>query len=166
VAALQATSDKASLIDTPRAPVDIGFRAFEVAPDLDALIFQKPLSQATQADLAHFEAATKAATPEVQAARQARVLHNLLLSEGLPLTTSITEVIAGKLYTAADVAIFLGAVSGLELADTLTALKTGSTPPVYLTVYAPWIADDNFLQNIKTQAESLGYSGDKLRLRG
>jgi adenine-specific DNA-methyltransferase len=94
------------------------------------------------------------------------VLHNLLLAEGLPLTTRITEVLAGRLYLAADVAIFLGAVSGIELADTLTKLKTSSNPPVYLTVYAPWITDDNFLQNIKTQAESLGYSGDKLRLRG
>jgi adenine-specific DNA-methyltransferase len=147
-------------------PVDTGFRAFDIVQDLDALIFQKPLSQATQEDLAHFEAATLAATPDVQAARQARVLHNLLLAEGLPLTTQITEVIAGKLYIAADVAIFLGAVASNELADTLTALKTSTTPPVYLTIYAPWIADDNFLQNIKTQAESLGFSGDKLRLRG
>jgi adenine-specific DNA-methyltransferase len=88
------------------------------------------------------------------------------LAEGLPLTTQITEVIAGKLYLAADVAIFLGAVASNELADTLTLLKTSTTPPVYLTIYAPWIADDNFLQNIKTQAESLGFSGDKLRLRG
>ncbi|MDI9332895.1 MAG: site-specific DNA-methyltransferase [Cytophagales bacterium] len=164
--ASQAISDKASQHDAAAMPVDIGFRAFEVAPDLDALIFQKPLSEATQADLAHFAAAAVAANPAQQALRQERVLHNLLLSEGLPLTTRITEVLAGRLYLAGDVAIFLGAVNGLELADTLNTLKASNTPPVYLTVYAPWITDDNFLQNIKTQAESLGFSEDKLRLRG
>ena len=166
VLASQAAPDKASQTGTAAAPVDIGFRVFEVAADLDALIFQKPLSEATQADLAHFEAAAIAANPAQQALRQERVLHNLLLAEGLPLTTRITEVLPSRLYLAADVAIFLGAVNGIELADTLTALKASSTPPVYLTIYAPWITDDNFLQNIKTQAESLGYSGDKLRLRG
>jgi hypothetical protein len=35
-----------------------------------------------------------------------------------------------------------------------------------LEVYAPWIADDNFMLGIKTVAESLGYSDDKLKLRG
>ena len=166
ILASQAVSDKASQTGTAAAPVDIGFRVFEVAPDLDALIFQKPLSEATQADLAHFEAAAIAASPGQQALRQDRVLHNLLLAEGLPLTTRITEVLAGRLYLAADVAIFLGAVNGIELADTLAALKASDAPPVYLTIYAPWITDDNFLQNIKTQAESLGFSGDKLRMRG
>jgi len=166
VLASQGVSDRASQPDASRQPVDIGFRVFEVAPDLNAVIFQKPLSEATQADLAHFEVAAIAASPDQQAIRQDRVLHNLLLSEGLPLTTRITEVLAGRLYQAADVAIFLGAVNGIELADTLAALKASDAPPVYLTIYAPWITDDNFLQNIKTQAESLGFSGDKLRMRG
>jgi len=33
-------------------------------------------------------------------------------------------------------------------------------------VYAPWIEDDNFMLGIKTMAETLGFSDDKLRLRG
>ena len=52
------------------------------------------------------------------------------------------------------------------LTDTLRALQTEATAPVYLTVYAPWIADDNFMLGIKTVAETLGFSADKLRLRG
>ena len=48
----------------------------------------------------------------------------------------------------------------------LRALQTEATAPVYLTVYAPWIADDNFMLGIKTVAETLGFSADKLRLRG
>ena len=94
------------------------------------------------------------------------MLHNLLLSESLPLTTVLRTVKDQCLYLAGDVLMVVHAVALDELTDTLRALQAQGTPATYLTVYAPWIADNNFMLGIKTVAESLGYSDDKLRLRG
>lgn len=151
-----------ALADGANTTLDTGFRIFDIADDHDALMFLKPLSEATQADLDYFDAPTPATTAE----KEAQVLYNLLLAEGLPLTTRLLEVIPQVLYLADDVAIFLRAVEPLLLADTLAQLKAQGHSVVYLTLYAPWMYDDNFLQNIKSLAESLGYSSDKLRLRG
>ena len=144
------------------APLDTGFRVFELVDDPDALILQKPLQDATQADLAALQATI--ATP--QPAQLPRVLHNLLLAEQLPLTTVLHTVKPDHLYQAADVLLIVKPVPLAELADTVRALQMSAAPVVYLTVYAPWIDDDNFMLGIKTLAESLGYSEDKLRLRG
>lgn len=97
-----------------------------------------------------------------QPAQLPRILYNLLLAEGLPLTTVLRTVIREHLYLAANVAFV---VKALPL-DTLRALQQEAAPPTYLRVYAPWIADDNFMLGIKTVAETLGYSDNKLRLRG
>ena len=150
-------------VDTPEIPaLDTGFRIFELVDDPDALILQKPLQDATQADLAAFQATI--ATP--QPAQLPRVLHNLLLAEKLPLTTVLHTVKDAHLYLADNVLMVVKPVPLAELADTLRALQASATPAVYLTVYAPWIDDNNFMLGIKTLAESLGYSADKLRLRG
>ena len=143
-------------------PLDTGFRVFELIDDPDALILQKPLQDATQADLVALQ--TSIATP--QPAQLPRVLHNLLLAEQLPLTTVLHTVKPEHLYQAANVLLIVKPVPLAELADTLRALQASATPVVYLTVYAPWINDDNFMLGIKTLAESLSYSEDKLRLRG
>ena len=142
--------------------LDTGFRVFELVDDPDALILQKPLQDATQADMAALQATI--ATP--QPAQLPRVLHNLLLAEQLPLTTVLHTVKPDHLYQAANVLLIVKPVPLAELADTLRTLQATATPAVYLTVYAPWIDDDNFMLGIKTLAESLGYSEDKLRLRG
>ena len=128
----------------------------------DALILRKPLQDATQADVLALQAAI--ATP--QPAQLPRVLHNLLLAEGLPLTTQLHSVKDQCLYLAANVLLVVHALPLAELTDTLRGLQAAGTPATYLTVYAPWIADDNFMLGIKTVAETLGYSEDKLRLRG
>jgi len=147
----------------PEVPVlDTGFRVFELVDDPDALILQKPLQDATQADMAALQ--TAIATP--QPAQLPRVLHNLLLAEQLPLTTVLHTIKPDHLYQAANVLLIVKPVPLAELADTVRALQTTATPVVYLTVYAPWIDNDNFMLGIKTLAESLGYSEDKLRLRG
>ena len=46
------------------------------------------------------------------------------------------------------------------------AYDTTAGPLNYLTVYAPWVQDDNFLLGIRSVADTLGFSQDKLRLRG
>ncbi|MDZ7939302.1 MAG: site-specific DNA-methyltransferase [Rhodoferax sp.] len=150
------------LLPTDAPALDTGFRVFELVDDPDALILQKPLQDATQADLAALQASI--ATP--QPAQLPRVLHNLLLAEGLPLTTVLHTVKPDHLYQAANVLLIVKPVPLAELADTLRSLQTSATPVVYLTVYAPWIDDDNFMLGINTLADSLGYSQDKLRLRG
>ena len=142
--------------------VDTGFRVFELVNDPDALILQKPLQQATQADVLALLAAI--ATP--QPAQLPRVLYNLLLSDGLPLTTPLRTIKDQHLYLASDVALIVKAMPLAELTDIFRALQDQGTTVNYLTVYAPWIEDDNVMLGIKTMAETLGYSADKLRLRG
>lgn len=142
--------------------VDVGFRVFELADDPDALFLQRPLQEATQADFESLQA--RIATP--QPSQLPRVLYNLLLAEHLPLSTVIHAVKADALYRAEGVLLVVQALPLAELADTLAALKAQGTPITHLTVYAPWIADDNFMLGIKTLKESHGFSEDKLRLRG
>ena len=142
--------------------VDTGFRVFDLVDDPDALILQKPLQQASQADVLALQ--TAIATP--QPSQLPRVLYNLLLAEALPLTTPLRTIKDQHLYLAADVLLVVQALPLDELTDALRALQTEGTPALHLTVYAPWIADDNFMLGIKTVAEALGYSDDKLKLRG
>lgn len=144
------------------APVDTGFRVFDLVDDPEALILQKPLQQATQADVLALQ--DSIATP--QPSQLPRVIYNLLLAEKLPLTTPVRTVIDQHLYLAHNVVLVLQALALDTLTDTLRALQAEATAPVYLTVYAPWIADDNFMLGLKTVAETLGFSADKLRLRG
>lgn len=157
-------------INADKPEVDTGFRVFEMVEDPDALILDKPLQDATQADLLALQSSI--ATP--QPAQLPRVLHNLLLAEGLPLTTRITPITPahhahipeGCLYLAADVLLVVKAVPMDALTDTLRALQAAGTPVHYLTVYAPWVDDNNFHLGIASVASTLGFSDDKLRLRG
>lgn len=152
------------------APVDTGFRVFELVDDPDTLVLTKPLQDSTQADLLALQA--RIATPQPE--QLPRVLHNLLFAEGLPLTTRITPVTTatvpeGHLYRAADVLIVVKALAMDALTDAIRAQQaqhTSAGPLNYLTVYAPWVQDDNFLLGIRSVADTLGFSQDKLRLRG
>ena len=150
--------------------LDTGFRVFELVDDPDALVLAQPLQDSTQADLLALQA--RIATP--QPTQLPRVLHNLLFAEGLPLTTRITpvttaEVPEGHLYRAADVLIVVKALAMDALTDAIRAQQAqpaSAGPLNYLTVYAPWVQDDNFLLGIRSVADTLGFSQDKLRLRG
>lgn len=146
--------------DTPA--LDTGFRVFELVDDPDALILQKPLASATQADVLALQ--TTIATP--QPAHLPRVLYNLLLAEGLPLTTALETIQENCLYRADDVLLVLQTLPLDALTDTVRALQQGPQPVRSITVYAPWINDDNFILGLHTVAETLGFSEDKLRLRG
>ncbi|MDN3545516.1 site-specific DNA-methyltransferase [Kinneretia asaccharophila] len=142
--------------------LDTGFRVFELADDPDALILQKPLSEATQDDLATLQASI--ATP--QPAQLPRILYNLLLAEGLALSTRIVPLREQALYRAADVLLILHEVDTEALGQALAQMKAEGTPIQHLCVYAPWVQDNNFLLGAKTLLETLGLSEDKLRLRG
>lgn len=160
-------SPQARLDDAPAdretaTALDTGFRVFELVDDPDALILQKPLSEATQADFQAFQ--TSIATP--QPAQLERILYNLLLAEGLPLSTPIETLQAEHLYRAAEVLLVLQSVPLEALTDTLRGLRAQAQPVQYLTVYAPWVHDDNFTLGLKTLVESAGMGEDKLRLRG
>ncbi|MDD2727941.1 site-specific DNA-methyltransferase [Malikia sp.] len=150
------------LLATEIPALDTGFRVFELVDDPDALILQKPLHEATQDDLLAYQ--TRIATP--QPAQLDRVLHNLLLAEGLPLTTRLQTIVDEALYLAADVAILVRSMPLTELTDLLRGLRAAVQPVQHLTVYAPWISDDNFLLGLKTLAESLGLADNALHLRG
>ena len=146
--------------------LDAGFRVFALADDPDALILQKPLGEATQDDLAALQS-TLALTHVDQLPR---VLYNLLLAEGLPLSTRLVPLAADThpqaLFRAADVLLILRAVDTEDLGAVLAEQKAAGTPLQHICVYAPWVRDDNFLLGTKTLLETLNLSEDKLRLRG
>ena len=142
--------------------LDTGFRVFELADDPDALILQKPLAAATQADLATLQATIATPQPE----QLPRILYNVLLAEGLPLCTRIETLRDQALYRAGDVLLILREVDTEELGNVLAQMKQAGTPIAHLCVYAPWVQDNNFLLGNKTLLETLGLSEDKLRLRG
>ncbi|MGD9774916.1 site-specific DNA-methyltransferase [Diaphorobacter sp.] len=163
-------AERGTLLDEATPTLDTGFRVFELVDDPDALMLAKPLQDSTQADQLALQA--RIATPQPE--QLPRVLHNLLFAEGLPLTTRITpvttaEVPEGHLYRAADVLIVVKALAMDALTDAIRAQQaqhTAAGPLNYLTVYAPWVQDDNFLLGIRSVADTLGFSQDKLRLRG
>lgn len=152
-----------SLLPANEPPaLDTGFRVFELVDDPDALILQKPLADATQADVLALQATIATPQPE----QLPRVLHNLLLAEGLPLTTQVEMVKVNVLYRMSDVLLVLHTLPLDELTDTVRRLQASAHPVRALTVFAPWVGDDNFMLGIHTVAETLGFSEDKLRLRG
>jgi adenine-specific DNA-methyltransferase len=146
--------------DTP--PLDTGFRVFELVDDPLGLVHRQPLKDASQAQLAELQ--QRIATP--QNADMEKVLSNLLLSEGLPLTTRIHTLVHEHLYLAHDVALLLQALPLEELQQHLQTLQTQDHALRYLTVYAPWVQDDNLLLSLDTLMDKLGLGKEKLRLRG
>jgi adenine-specific DNA-methyltransferase len=93
-------------------------------------------------------------------------LYNLLLAEGLPLNSHILTLQEHALYQANDVLFILQSIATEILREMLDARQTVGTPIHHLSIYAPWVQDNNFLLGIKTLLESLGRSEDTLRLRG
>lgn len=146
--------------------VDAGFRVYTLADDPHALVHRTPLDQATQADVAALQAAIATPQPE----QRPVVLANLLLTEGLPLSATLTPLTAGgvadALWQAQDTLLVLDAVPLDALVDLLRQRKAAGTPVHHVSVYAPWVHDDNFLQGVQTLLEAEGFSADRLRLRG
>ncbi|SHF59752.1 adenine-specific DNA-methyltransferase [Lampropedia hyalina DSM 16112] len=146
-------------IHAEKPDVDTGFRVFDLVDDPDALILQKPLQEATQDDLRTLQQSI--ATP--QPAQLPRILHNLLLAEGLPLSTRMATIQGDVLYRAENTLFIL---RDADTDDIRPLLNAAQNPVTHLSVYAPWVHDNNFLLGLKTMLESLHLSEDRLRLRG
>ncbi|GAB1406781.1 hypothetical protein MASR1M8_07000 [Thermomonas brevis] len=142
--------------------LDTGFRVYALAEDPDALILQQPLAGATQADLLGLQ--QRITTP--QPGQLPRVLANLLLAEGLPLSTRIETLVDERAYRAGDVLLVLQALETPVLRALLEQARADGAPIQAISVYAPWVTDDNFLLGSKTLLDTLNLSEDKLRLRG
>lgn len=151
-----------SLLESEVPPLDTGFRVFELVDDSLGLVHRQPLHAATQADVAMMQ--TQIATP--QPADMQRVLSNLLLSEGLPWCTRIHTLVADHLFMADDVALLLQALPLPALTAQLKDQQAAGTSLRYLTVYAPWVQDNNLLLALENLMDVLGLGKDKLRLRG
>jgi adenine-specific DNA-methyltransferase len=126
----------------PGGAVDTGFRVFDVVDEPSAAV----------------------ATPGP--AHLPRVLCQLLLAEGLPLTTPLHTLQAQQLYLADDVLFIVQALALDVLAESLRQLQIENRPALRLAVYAPWMADVRFIPALKTLAQALGYAPEQLRLRG
>jgi len=143
-------------------PLDTGFRVFELVDDPLGLIHRAPLKDATQAQVEQLQQGfINPQTADIE-----RVLSNLLLAEGLPLTTRIHTLVPDKLFVAHDVALLLQALPLEELLQHLQSLQTTEVGLHYLTVYDRWVQDDNLLLGLDTLMDKLGLGKEKLRLRG
>ena len=145
--------------DTP--PLDTGFRVFELVDDPLGLVHSQALKDARQDQVQQLQ--QRMASPQPN--DMERVLSNLLLAEGLPLTTRIHTLVPETLFVAEDLALLLQALPLEELQQHLQSLQADRALH-YLTVYAPWLKDDNLLLGLDTLMEQLGLGKDKLRLRG
>lgn len=142
--------------------VDTGFRVFSVIDDPEGLILNKPLHEATQADFAALQQTITTPQPD----QVPRVLFNLLLAEGLPLSEKIQEIRTLALYSAHNTLFILQAVDVLVLRQAWEAAQAAGQPLTHLSVYAPWVQDNNFLLGAHSLLEGLGLSADRLHLRG
>lgn len=142
--------------------VDTGFRVFDLVDDPDGLILQKPLHAATQEDFAALQQAITTPQPD----QVPRVLFNLLLAEGLPLSEKIQEIRPLSLYSAGNTLFILQAVDVLLLRQAWEAAQAAGQPLSHISIYAPWVQDDNFLLGVNSWLDTLDLAADRLHLRG
>ena len=142
--------------------VDTGFRVFDLVDDPDGLILQKPLHAATQEDFAALQQTITTPQPN----QVPRVLFNLLLAEGLPLSEKIQEIRPLALYSAGNTLFILQAVDVLLLRQAWEAAQAAGQPLSHISIYAPWVQDDNFLLGVNSWLDTLDLAADRLHLRG
>lgn len=142
--------------------VDTGFRVFDLVDDPDGLILQKPLHAATQEDFAALQQTITTPQPD----QVPRVLFNLLLAEGLPLSEKIQEIRPLGLYSAGNTLFILQAVDVLLLRQAWEAAQAAGQPLSHISIYAPWVQDDNFLLGVNSWLDTLDLAADRLHLRG
>jgi len=152
---IKRAGDKIIKDDITKQDLDIGFRTFEIVEDVKQHIYQKSLEDMKQEDMLYFMEQKGIETSE-------DILYNLLVADGLPLSTKIQTLIIDKLYIASNVAFILGDVGIDEL---ITELKPQKELE-YVTVYSPNISDDKFTLECESALSSIGIKSNKLRFRG
>ncbi|MGL2373140.1 site-specific DNA-methyltransferase [Helicobacter pylori] len=134
------------------APLDVGFRAFEIIDD-ETHANDKNLSQAKQEDLFAYSNLDRMETQTI--------LIKLLGCEGLELTTPIICLIENALYMALNTAFIVG---DIEMSEVLENLKDKGVEKI--SMYMPAISNDNLCLELGSNLFELKLESGDLKIRG
>lgn len=134
------------------APLDVGFRAFEIIDD-ETHANDKNLSQAHQKDLFAYSNPKKWETQTI--------LIKLLGCEGLELTTPIICLIENALYLALNTAFIVG---DIEMSEVLENLKDKGVEKI--SMYMPAISNDRLCLELGSNLFDLKLESGDLKIRG
>ncbi|GAA8790089.1 hypothetical protein VN1311_05750 [Helicobacter pylori] len=133
------------------APLDVGFRAFEIIDDEKR--GDKNLNEANQKDLFAYSNPKKRETQTI--------LIKLLCCEGLELTTPITCLIENALYLALNTAFIVG---DIEMSEVLENLKDKGVEKI--SMYMPAISNDRLCLELGSNLLDLKLESGDLKIRG
>ncbi|UOS53691.1 site-specific DNA-methyltransferase [Helicobacter pylori] len=132
------------------APLDVGFRAFEI---IDDETHDKNLNEANQKDLFAYSNPKKMETQTI--------LIKLLCCENLELTTPITCLIENALYLALNTAFIVG---DIEMSEVLENLKDKGVEKI--SMYMPAISNDRLCLELGSNLLDLKLESGDLKIRG
>ena len=115
-------------------PPDVGFRVFEIAEDIGNEMYQRPLAEIKQGDVA--------ALPLDSPHDDETILYNMMLGEAVTLDAQVREHVENALYQAEDVAFVLGHFSVKEHHQLLENARL-------ICVYDARIKDDRFILELE-----------------
>ncbi|WP_128479168.1 site-specific DNA-methyltransferase [Helicobacter pylori] len=132
------------------APLDVGFRVFEIINDETN---DKNLNEANQKDLFAYSNPKKRETQTI--------LIKLLCCEGLELTTPITCLVENALYLALNTAFIVG---DIEMSEVLENLKDKGVEKI--SMYMPAISNDRLCLELGSNLLDLKLESGDLKIRG
>ncbi|WP_459099698.1 site-specific DNA-methyltransferase [Helicobacter pylori] len=132
------------------APLDVGFRAFEI---IDDETHDKNLNEANQKDLFAYSNPKKRETQTI--------LIKLLCCENLELTTPISCLVENALYLALNTAFIVG---DIEMSEVLENLKDKGVEKI--SVYMPAISNDRLCLELGSNLLDLKLESGDLKIRG
>ncbi|GAA9009511.1 hypothetical protein Taitung195_05470 [Helicobacter pylori] len=132
------------------APLDVGFRAFEI---IDDETHDKNLNEANQKDLFAYSNPKKMETQTI--------LIKLLCCEGLELTTPITCLVENALYLALNTAFIVG---DIEMSEVLENLKDKGVEKI--SMYMPAVSNDRLCLELGSNLLDLKLESGDLKIRG
>ena len=145
--------------------VDAGFRVYALADDPHALVHRTRLTRPPRPMWRRCKRPLPRPSPS-----SARGAGQPAADRGPALSATLTPLAAGSvadaLWQAQDTLLVLDAVPLDALVDLLRQRKAAGTLVHHVSVYAPWVHDDNFCKACKPLLEAEGFSADRLRLRG
>ncbi|GAA8987387.1 hypothetical protein Taitung09_04140 [Helicobacter pylori] len=134
------------------APLDVGFRAFEIIND-ETHDNDKNLNEANQKDLFAYSNPEKKETQTI--------LIKLLCCEGLELTTPITCLVENALYLALNTAFIVG---DIEMSEVLENLKDKGVEKI--SMYMPAVSNDRLCLELGSNLLDLKLESGDLKIRG